>query len=257
MKKRIMAAIIAVSVMMFGTTAFAAGSPSADSTKLEDKAAGQIVDTSVEAPTEKADSMAKTTTVSDNDVKVVAVADTTVTEAVTATKNLLQDVKKLGDKLGNKDLADAATATNKGVIATVLSVVNLQSTATNKEVVIKNKAIKANKTYAVLHYTNGAWETIPATVKGDGELTFKVSNFSPFAIVEIDLVDKSATATGSKPSVTTPSTTPAAPAATPAADNKKADQAASPKTGETMPVAVLALLVCATGAVVCAKKKEN
>ena len=165
----------------------------------------------------------------------------------------MQDVKKLGDTLGNKDLADAATATNKGVIATVLSVVNLQSTATNKEVVIKNTAIKANKTYAVLHYTNGAWETIPATVKGDGELTFKVSNFSPFAIVEIDLVDKSATATGSKPSVTTPSTTPAAPAA----DNKKADQAASPKTGETMPVAVLALLVCATGAVVCAKKKEN
>ena len=250
MKKRIMAAIVAVSVMMFGTTAFAAGSPSAGSTKLDDKAAGQIVDTSVEAPTEKADSMAKTTTVSDNDVKVVAVADTTVTEAVTATKNLLQDVKKLGDKLGNKDLADAATATNKGVIATVLSVVNLQSTATNKEVVIQNKAIKANKTYAVLHYTNGAWETIPATVKGDGELTFKVSNFSPFAIVEIDVVDKSATATGSQ-------TTPAAPAATPAADNKKADQAASPKTGETMPVAVLALLVCATGAVVCAKKKEN
>lgn len=250
MKKRIMAAIVAVSVMMFGTTAFAAGSPEANSTKLDDKAAGQVVDTSVEAPTEKADSMAKSTTVSDTDVKVVAVADTTVTEAVTATKNLLQDVKKLGDKLGNKDLADAATATNKGVIATVLSVVNLQSTATNKEVVIKNKAIKANKTYAVLHYTNGAWETIPATVKGDGELTFKVSNFSPFAIVEIDVVDKSATATGSQ-------TTPAAPAATPAADNKKADQAASPKTGETMPVAVLALLVCATGAVVCAKKKEN
>ena len=250
MKKRIMAAIVAVSVMMFGTTAFAAGSPSAGSTKLDDKAAGQIVETSVEAPTEKADSMAKSTTVSDKDVKVEAVADTTVPEAVTATKNLLQDVKKLGDKLGNKDLADAATATNKGVIATVLSVVNLQSTATNKEVVIKNKAIKANKTYAVLHYTNGAWETIPATVKGDGELTFKVSNFSPFAIVEIDVVEKTATATGSQ-------TTPAAPAATPAADNKKADQAASPKTGETMPVAVLALLVCATGAVVCAKKKEN
>ena len=62
MKKRIMAAIIAVSVMMFGTTAFAAESPSADSTKLNDKAAGQIVETSVEKPAETADSMAKTTT---------------------------------------------------------------------------------------------------------------------------------------------------------------------------------------------------
>ena len=80
----------------------------------------------------------------------------------------------------------------------------------------------------------------------DKTLTFTVDNLSPFAIVAIDVVDKSATATGSQ-------TTPAAPAA----DNKKADQAASPKTGETMPVAVLALLVCATGAVVCAKKKEN
>ena len=254
MKKRIMAAIIAVSVMMFGTTAFAAGSPEAGSTKADTTvAAGQIAATEVEAPTESVDSMAKTTTVETASVAINAVGKTTVDDAVVATKNLLNDVKALGDTLGNKDLADAAGIATKSVKATVLSVVNLSSELNVKEITIKNDAIKAGKTYAVLHFTNGKWVTLPAKVTADKTLSFTVDNLSPFAIVEIDLVDKSATATGSKPSVTTPSTTPAAPAA----DNKKADQAASPKTGETMPVAVLALLVCATGAVVCAKKKEN
>ncbi len=251
MKKRIMAAIVAVSVMMFGTTAFAAGSPEAGSTKADTTvAAGQIAATEVEAPTESVDSMAKTTTVETASVDVRAVGKTTVDDAVVATKNLLNDVKALGDTLGNKDLADAAGIATKSVKATVLSVVNLTSALNVKEITIKNDAIKAGKTYAVLHFTDGKWVTLPAKVTADKTLSFTVDNLSPFAIVEIDVVDKSATANGSNPAATTPSTT------TPAANNK-ADQAASPKTGETMPVAVLALLVCATGAVVCAKKKEN
>lgn len=251
MKKRIMAAIVGIAVMMFGTTAFAAESPTAGSTKADTTvAAGQTVETDVQAPTEKADSMAKTTTVDDKDVAVKAVADTTVTEATTATKNLLTDVKKLGETLGDKTLAAAAADSSKKVSATVLSVVNLESTATGKTVVLKNSAIKAGKTYAVLHYTNGAWVTIPATVTGDGALSFKVDNFSPFAIVEIGVQDKTTVTTPAAPAA------PATPAATPAADNKS-DQAASPKTGETMPAAVLAMLVCAAGAVVCARKKEN
>ncbi len=251
MKKRIMAAIVAVSVMMFGTTAFAAGSPEAGSTKADTTvAADQIAATEVEAPTESVDSMAKSTTVETAGVDVKPVGKTTVDDAVVATKNLLNDVKALGDTLGNKDLADAAGIATKTVKATVLGVVNLESQLAVKEITIKNDAIKAGKTYAVLHFTNGKWVTLPAKVTADKTLSFTVDNLSPFAIVEIDVVDKSATANGSNPAATTPSTT------TPAADNK-ADQAASPKTGETMPVAVLALLVCATGAVVCAKKKEN
>lgn len=237
MKKRFMATLVALAVMMFGTTVFAAGSPEAGSTKEDTTvAAGQTVTTTVTAPTETAESMAKTTTTDNANVTVKAVGDTTVTEAVTETKNLLTDVAKLGTELGSKDLAAAATDKTKTVTATVLSVVNLESASTNETVVIKNAAIKADKLYAVLHYTNGGWVTIPATVTADGTLSFKVDNFSPFAIVEIGIKD-------------------AAPA-TPAADNKN-DAAASPKTGEAMPVALLAMLVCAAGIVVCARREEN
>lgn len=241
MKKRMMAAIVAVAVMMFGTTAFAAGSPVAGSTTADTKVAdGQVAATTVVAPTETPEQMLDSTKVATDHVISAAVAKTTVDEAVVEAKNILTDVKGLGDKLGDKTIAAAATDKNKTVSATVLSVVNLTSQVGVKEITLKNTAIKAGKTYAVLHYTANGWVTIPATVKADGELTFPVDEFSAFAIVEINVADKAAT-----------------PATKPAANDKKADGAASPKTGETIPVAVFAMLVCATGVVVCARKKEN
>lgn len=241
MKKRMMAAIVAVAVMMFGTTAFAAGSPVAGTTKEDTTVAdGQVAATTVVAPTETPDQMLESTKVATDHVISAAVAKTTVDEAVVEAKNILTDVKGLGEKLGDKTIAAAATDKNKTVSATVLSVVNLTSALNVKEITLKNSAIKAGKTYAVLHYTANGWVTIPATVKADGELTFSVDEFSAFAIVEISVADKAAT-----------------PATEPAADDKKADGAASPKTGETIPVAVFAMLVCAAGVVVCARKKEN
>ena len=240
MKKRMMAAIVAVAVMMFGTTAFAAGSPVAGSTTADTKVAdGQVAATTVVAPTETPEQMLDSTKVATDHVVAAAVAKTTVDEAVVEAKNILTDVKGLGDKLGDKTIAAAATDKNKTVSATVLSVVNLTSALNVKEITLKNTAIKAGKTYAVLHYTGTGWETLPATAK-EGELTFAVKDFSAFAIVEISVADKAAT-----------------PATKPAANDKKADGAASPKTGETIPVAVFAMLVCAAGVVVCARKKEN
>lgn len=240
MKKRMMAAIVAVAVMMFGTTAFAAGSPVAGSTPADTKVAdGQVAATTVVAPTETPEQMLDSTKVATDHIVAAAVAKTTVDEAVVEAKNILADVKGLGDKLGDKTIAAAATDKNKTVSATVLSVVNLTSALNVKEITLKNTAIKAGKTYAVLHYTANGWETLPATAK-EGELTFAVNDFSAFAIVEISVADKAAT-----------------PATKPAANDKKADGAASPKTGETIPVAVFAMLVCAAGVVVCTRKKEN
>lgn len=231
MKKRMMAAIVAVAVMMFGTTAFAAGSPVAGTTPADSTTKEQVV-----APTESAKQMADATEVTDEDITVAPVADATVVEAVNEASNILADVKGLGEKLGDKTIA---AADKKAVTATVISVVNLSSDAGNKTVTLKNKQIHAGKTYAVLHYTGTGWETLSATAK-EGELTFTVKDFSAFAIVEISVADKAAT-----------------PATKPAANDKKADGAASPKTGETIPVAVFAMLVCAAGVVVCARKKEN
>lgn len=242
MKKKLMAAVVAMAVMMFGTTAFAAGSPTAGSTKADTTvAAGQTSATTVVAPTETADNMAKNTTVGNPDVTVKAVADTTVTEAVTQAKNILNNVSTLGTVTGNAALTSAATDANKTVTATVLSVVNLESTSTNKTVVVNNSAIKAGKTYVVLHYTEAGWVTLPATVTADGVLSFTADSFSPFAIVEISVTDKGAATPGA-------TTTPA---------DKKADGAASPKTGETIPAAVFGMLVCVAGVVACAKRKED
>lgn len=228
MKKKILAVFAALAIMTVGSTALAAGSPTAGTTTEDKVAEGQVTVTNVQKPTESAASMATSTTVADTDVTVKAVADTTVDEAVVATKNLVADVKTLGEATGNKDIAAAASNKDATVTATVLSVVNLESTASNKTVTVKNTSIKADKTYVVLHFTNGAWETIPATVTKAGEIQFTVGNFSPFAIVELGVAVKNA-----------------------------GNGTAAPTTGETLPVAVLAMLVCAAGIAVCAKKEEN
>lgn len=234
MKKKILAVFAALAIMTVGSTALAAGSPVAGDTKQDTTvAAGQTADTTVQKPTESAASMATSTTITDTDVTVKAVADTTVTEAVTATGNILTDVAALGKVAGDEKITAAATNKDATVTAIVLSVVNLESTKTDATVTVKNSAIKADKTYVVLHYTATGWVTLPATVTKAGELTFKADNFSPFAIVELGVTVKDTTAS-----------------------TDKKDEAASPKTGETLPVAVLAMLVCAAGIAVCAKKEE-
>lgn len=67
MKKRMMAAIVAVAVMMFGTTAFAAGSPVAGTTPADSTTKEQVV-----APTESAKQMADATEVTDEDITVAS-----------------------------------------------------------------------------------------------------------------------------------------------------------------------------------------
>ncbi len=136
------------------------------------------------------------------------------------------------------DAADAAGKAEGVVGSTVkvekiLAVVDVQGPEGGAEVTIENAAIKADGKYVLLHQKkDGSWEKIDATKIEAGKITAKFSSFSAVAIVEIS--QKAG----------------AAPAAAPAAT----DAAASPKTGETLPVAGIALLICLAGAAVCAKK---
>jgi hypothetical protein len=321
MKKKILAVVAALAVMSVGSTALAAGSPVAGTTAPVEAVEGQTVEVTVEAAASAEEMNAATsvegieTELEGVEITQAAVSDATVGEAVVATQNALADVADLGTILGDEELVSAAKDDTKTVTATILSVINLVANenyipGTPVDVTVKHEGVKAGKTYAVLHYIgDGEWETLKATVLGDGALKFTTTSFSPFAIVEITVEDKeieasaapgstggstgggasnvgilnggsgkeeskndtvvdvtntgdksddqSSTINGTVPTgtsasdatVTTGDNTAATPAATPAGS--------SPKTGETTPVALFALLVCVAGAAICSKKSKK
>jgi hypothetical protein len=260
MKKKIMAVVAALAIMTVGTTAFAAGSPAANETKVDaDPTQAAAVETVAE-PTATPAEMAKATTaetsVAGLEIDSVAVAKETVSDATVAATDAISNLSDLAETLGDDTLKAAAKDSTKKVSATVAAVVNLEVTegkipAGGVTVTIKNPAIKAGKTYVLLHYTGTAWEKLAATDVKDGALNVKVTSLSPVAIVEVAVADADTTAAND--ATTTPSTD--------AADKTTADSSASagtsPKTGETTPVALFALLACVAGALACSKKSEN
>jgi hypothetical protein len=255
MKKKIMAVVAALAIMTVGTTAFAAGSPAANETTVDaDTTQAAAVETVAE-PTATPEAMAAATTAETSveglEIDSVAVASSTVSNATVAAENAISNLADLADVLGDDTLKAAAKDSTKKVSATVAAVVNLEVTegkipADGVTVTIKNTAIKAGKTYAILHYTGTAWETLAATDVKDGALNVKVTSLSPVAIVEVAVADVTTTDT-----TTTDTTT------TTASTDDTTSTGTSPKTGETTPVALFALLACVAGALACSKKSEN
>ena len=223
MKKKLLAVVTALTVMAMGTVTAFAASPTVGTT--EAPVATQKASTTIAATATPAEYVAATK-VSDG-FTVAAVEETTVKAASVQVQNaLLNDLATIGTKLGNSDIAAAATDSNKKVSASILSVVNIDaSTATkdadgNYTVTASIAGIAAGDTIAVLHYTGSAWETIVPTSVAAGSVTFKTASFSPFAIVKLEV----STVT------------------------------ASPKTGAAMPVAALFVVVGFAGAMVCGKR---
>ena len=223
MKKKLLAVVTALTVMAMGTVTAFAASPTVGTT--EAPVATQKASTTIAATATPAE-YAAATKVSDG-FTVAAVEETTVKAAAVQVQNaLLNDLATIGTKLGNSDIAAAATDSNKKVSASILSVVNIDaSTATkgadgNYTVTASIAGIAAGDTIAVLHYTGSAWETIVPTSVAAGSVTFKTASFSPFAVVKLEV----STVT------------------------------ASPKTGAAMPVAALFVVVGFAGAMVCGKR---
>ncbi len=226
MKKSILVALTAAMVLSMSTlTAFAAGSPTTVDA-VQAAAEGQTTSTGIEAVA-SADALAQATAVSEG-YKASAVSDTTVQSAVVAVQNqILNKIAEIGNLLGDSKLAAEATDPSSKVTATIRSLVNIDPTTATKgadglyEVTV-TAAYLGNGDAIVLHYNGTAWEVIAPTNVSGKNVTFKTATLSPVAVVEV---------------------------------NSGANTVAtSPKTGETLPVAMMVVVLGIAGAAVCTKK---
>lgn len=95
--------------------------------------------------------------------------------------------------------------------------------------------VRAEGTYVILHMkADGTWEAIPTTAE-NGKLTATFTSLSPIVVVEV--LEKDSDDGDDDDDNVTESGAPA-----------------SPKTGETLPVAGVMTLICLAGAAVCAKR---
>jgi hypothetical protein len=272
MKKKFLAVVAALAIMSLGTTALAAESPVAGSTVVEEDASQAADVGSVTKPIQTTAQMATATTAKTSGgvtITSVAVQDTTVTEAVKAAKNAISNLSDLATVLDNSALKAAASDSSKVVNATVATVVNLEpssSIAKGSVITITNKAIKGDATYAVMHYVNNGWEYIKATNVKDNSLQFVVDSLSPIAIVEVSvetksdyIADESSNSSNNK-TVTSSSTSKKSTSSesvskkSASKSSKSTSAGTSPRTGETMPIALIGLIVCVAGAFACSKK---
>lgn len=223
MKKKILAILTALTVMAVGSVSAFAASPSVGTT--EAAVSTQKSATAVAATATPAEYTAATA-VSEGYTKE-AVSDTTLNSAKVAIQNqLLNDVAAIGTKLGNSALTAAAADSSKKVTATVLSVVEVKVDGAAKnadgkyEVTLNIAGIAEGDSIAILHYNGSAWETIVPSKVAAGSVTFATTSLSPISVVKLEV--SSATA--------------------------------SPKTGQSMPIAVMVLAFGLVGAAVCTKK---
>lgn len=223
MKKKALALLTALAVMAMGTVTVMAESPTVGTTEKpveSQKATTTIADTAT--PQEYAES----TTVSEG-FTVEAVSETTVESAVVAVQNeILNDVASIGEALGDDTLKDAAENKKRKVEAEILSLVEVnaddaeQDEDGNYVVTMGVEGVSKDDTIAVLHYDGEAWETIVPDAVEDGSVTFSTASLSPIGIVKLTVTKVKS----------------------------------SPKTGDTMPVAVFVLAAGLCGAAVCGKK---
>jgi hypothetical protein len=266
MKRKLLAVIAALAIMTVGTTAFAAESPAAGKTTVTKDATQEAAVAEVAKPTATPEQMAVATAATASNganITSVAVQDTTVTETVKAAKNAISNLSALATVLDSSELKSVAKDSSKQVSATVTTVVNLQgSISEGTTLTITNAGIKAGRTYAVLHYVNGSWETIKATNVKDYSLQFVADSLSPFAVVEITVEDKQVASTSKTPALTNQTsasnTSDATASVVPASNGTKLKSSGtSPKTGETTPLALIGLMVCAAGAFACSKRSQR
>lgn len=223
MKKKALALLTALTVLAMGTLSVSAASPTVGTT--ESPVSTQTAATTVAATATPAEYAAATTASAGYTVE--AVSETTVRSAAVAVQNqLLNDIAAIGNRLGNSTLAAAATDSSRRITASVLSVVEVNPDTATKDangnyvVTLNIAGIAAGDTIAILHYNGSAWETIVPTSVAAGSVTFATASLSPISVVKLEV----STVT------------------------------ASPRTGETMPAAVMIAVIGLVGAALCGKK---
>lgn len=148
------------------------------------------------------------------------------------------DIKAVTPDVANEAVKAAETQVGKD--AQILSVVDLVVNGTGEGTfTIACAVVKSGDTVYVLHQkTDGTWEKITPMSVENGKVTFKMTSYSPIAIV----LEKAATSAGA----------PAAPAPAPAAP--AANAATAPKTADMGMMIALMSLACLGGAAKFGKK---
>ncbi len=224
MKKRILSAVALTMTMALtlGMTAFAAESPVVkDNTVSADPVKTVITEVKDEAVVKEAATLS-------NGVVVEGVDSTAPVSA-----GELVSAKEVATKV-----ATAQAGANKTVTVKVVAAVDVEDADFVAGSVLEITVPVAPKTgmkYAVMHYTDTAWEFCEAEYTGK-TVKVKLDSLSPIVLVEIE--EKAVVNNNNNNN--TPET-PAAPAE-------------SPKTGEVASVAGILALVCLAGAAVSAKK---
>ncbi len=233
MKRKVLALLSALTVMVSASmTAFAA-SPTVPTT--EAPAPGQVATTEMKTATE----YTSVTTVSEG-FTVTTVSQTIVQSvAVTVQNQLLNNLASVGASFmeaasantqlstsSYSSIASAAADPTKRVTASVVSVVEVNAQSATKAangnyvVTMNVSSITRNDAIAILHYTGSAWETIIPTNVANGSVTFETASLSPISIVKLE-VESLVTA---------------------------------PKTGETAAAAAVVMIFGMAGAIFCGKK---
>ncbi|MCM1326095.1 MAG: hypothetical protein NC094_09630 [Bacteroidales bacterium] len=230
--------LLALGVAMsltFGMTAFAAESPSASSS-----ANPSVTNATLEAVADAVSPRTENVTVE------AATVESFDTAASAVAANVATDAGK--DKIAEK-LAEAGAGEVEVTKATVVTVIVLEGTAPSDGKVELGTVpnVTYGKNYVALHMlATGGSEFLPITVASDGSVTIHgVTSFSDWAVVEVEATAKN---TGSEDEDEDSDDDSAAPAVT------STGAPASPKTGETLPVAGIAMMIALAGAAVCATK---
>ncbi|MCX4298221.1 MAG: hypothetical protein OSJ73_14505 [Lachnospiraceae bacterium] len=223
MKKKLLAVLMAAAVFTMGSMTALAASPTVATT--EAPVSTQKASTVVEATmTPKA---YLNNTSASYGFSLSEVSATTVKAAAVAVQNaILNNVAAIAQKLGNSTLLQAAGDSGKQVRASILTLVEVKTSGATKDatgnyVVTLNVAnVVQGDNVVILHYTGNSWETIAPRGVANGSVTFASASLSPFAVVKLNVVGVSQ----------------------------------SPKTGSSIPMAGVALVISVVGMTVCGKK---
>lgn len=223
MKKKFLAVLTALAVLTMGSMTAFAKSPTAGTTEAPVKT--QKSSTGVAATAAPSEYLMGTT--ASAGYTMSEVSGTTLQAATVAVQNaILNDVASIASKLGNKTLADAAANSARRITASILTIVDVKASKASKDangnyvVTLSHANIVAGDAIVILHYTGKSWETIIPSSIANGSVTFASASLSPIAVVKLDVTSVSR----------------------------------SPKTGQTVPMAVVIMIIGAVGTTVCGKR---
>lgn len=214
--------------MLFGMTVSAEESPRTETT-----------DKTVEAPADLGATV--TANVEGAEVKVMAESTKSVAASQAANPNVVAQAKTIVGVSGDYELSAVPG------LAVDITVPEGTEVSAAKPFVASftNSSFVVGKNYVALHMKkDGTWEVLPVAISGN-TATVKFTSLSPVRFFEVvpetekagddDDDDDSAEVTPVNPRTGEPA-------------------AASPKTGETVPVAGMMALICLAGVAVCASK---